>query len=257
MAKKFYWLKLKEDFFDDLTIKMIEEMENGIYYTNFLMKLYLKSLKTEGKLLFRDTIPYDEKMLSVLTGVNIDTVRTALKIFLEFGMVERWDDGTLYISEVQTMIGNETESARRVRKHREEKTKALQCNTFVTKSNTEIELEKELDIDINTNTPIGSCVSVDPKKEQREKEFEAFWETYQRKGSKKRSKVIFMKLPQKSIDEIRANLPAYLFKTKGDLTYRKNAETYLNPKNEAWNDLVFIQVPENKPVSTIDEDLGI
>jgi len=146
VSKKYYWLKLQTDFFDDLTIKMIEEMDNGVLYTNFLMKLYLKSVKTEGKLLFRNALPYDEKMLSILTGVNIDTVRSALKIFLKFGMVERWDDGTLYISEVQKMIGNETDSAKRVRKHREEKKLLLQCNADETKSNTEKELEKEIEL---------------------------------------------------------------------------------------------------------------
>ena len=49
--KRFYWLKLKEDFFDDETIRYIEEQENGIKYSNFYLKLCLKSLRTDGKLI--------------------------------------------------------------------------------------------------------------------------------------------------------------------------------------------------------------
>ena len=41
MAKKYYWLKLKNDFFDDDTIQFIEEQENGVAYVNFYLKLCL------------------------------------------------------------------------------------------------------------------------------------------------------------------------------------------------------------------------
>lgn len=83
--KKYYWLKLKEDFFEDETIKFIEEQENGIKYSNFYLKLCLKSVKTEGKLirLVGETlIPYDINSLSKLTGVDFDTVRSAMNLFL-------------------------------------------------------------------------------------------------------------------------------------------------------------------------------
>ena len=69
MSKKYYWLKLKNDFFDDDTIKFIEEQENGILYSNFYLKLCLKSLKNDGKLIRivgNTLIPYDNKSLSKL-----------------------------------------------------------------------------------------------------------------------------------------------------------------------------------------------
>ena len=143
--KKYYWLKLKRDFFKRHDVRIIEEMPNGKDYILFYLKLLLESIDHEGELRFSETIPYNEQMLSVVTNTNIDIVRAALSIFTELKMIEVYDDMTIYMNEVQKLIGSESTSAERVRKHRKNQ-KALQCNTDVTKSNTEIELQlyKEL-----------------------------------------------------------------------------------------------------------------
>ena len=153
--KRYYWLKLNENFFDREEIKVIENMPNGKDYIIFYMKLLLKSIKSEGRLLFRDVIPYTPDMLSAITGTDIDTVRVAIEMFTKLDMMEIWDDGTLFMVETQNMIGSETDTARRVRKHRkkkalEEKKKKemLQSNTDETKSNTDIDIEKDIEEDI-------------------------------------------------------------------------------------------------------------
>lgn len=140
--KKYYWLKLKRDFFKRHDIRIIESMPNGKDYILFYLKLLLESIDHEGELRFSDTIPYNEAMLATITDTNIDIVRAAMKLFLELNMIELFDDQTIFMSEVQKMIGSESKSAARVRKHRESQ-KALQCNSDVTKSNIEIESEKE------------------------------------------------------------------------------------------------------------------
>ena len=149
-AKKYYWLKLKRDFFKRHDIRIIEEMPNGKDYILFYLKMLLESIDHEGELRFSEAIPYNEQMLSVITNTNIDIVKSAMQIFIELNMIEVFDDSTIYMSEVQRLIGSETASANRVRKHRE-KQKMLQCNTDETKCNIEIEIdiEKELDKDIN------------------------------------------------------------------------------------------------------------
>ena len=130
-------------------------MPNGKDYIIFYMKLLLKSINTEGKLLFRGVIPYTPDMLSSITNTDIDTVRVATEMFTQLGLMEKWDDGTLFMAETQTMIGSETASAKRVRKHRatkelqEEEPKALHCNSDVIKSNTEIDIEKEKEIELS------------------------------------------------------------------------------------------------------------
>ena len=144
--KKYYWLKLKRDFFKRHDIRIIEEMPNGKDYILFYLKMLIESIDHEGELRFSETIPYNEQMLSVVTNTNVDIVKSAMKIFIDLNMIEILDDSTIYMAEVLKLTGSETAGASRVRKHRK-KQKALQCNTAETKCNTEIELEKEKDLE--------------------------------------------------------------------------------------------------------------
>lgn len=149
-TKKYYWLKLKRDFFKRHDIRIIEEMPNGKDYVLFYLKLLLESIDHCGELRFSETIPYNEQMLAVITNTNIDLVRSAMKVFVQLKMVEMLDDETIYMTEVKKMVGSETASAERVRAHRaklDEKQLLLQSNSDVTKCNTEIDIEKELEID--------------------------------------------------------------------------------------------------------------
>ena len=142
--KKYYWLKLKRDFFKRHDIRIIEEMPNGKEYLLFYLKLLVESIDHEGELRFSDTVPYNEQMLSVITHTNIDVVRSAMKLFIELKMIEVQDDATIYMAEVNKLIGSEWSSAERVRNYRSRQ-KALPCNTDVTESNTEKEIDKEID----------------------------------------------------------------------------------------------------------------
>ena len=58
--RKYYYLKLKENFFDSDSIVLLEDMKDGILYSNILLKLYLKSLKNGGKLQLDEHIPYTD-----------------------------------------------------------------------------------------------------------------------------------------------------------------------------------------------------
>lgn len=109
--ERFYWLKLKRDFFKRHDIQIIEAMPNGKDYVLFYLKLMVESIDHEGELRFSDTIPYNEQMLSVVTNTNIDIVRSAIKLLTELGIVEVLDDKTLYLKEVKALIGSQTISA--------------------------------------------------------------------------------------------------------------------------------------------------
>jgi hypothetical protein len=106
-----------------------------------------------------------------------------------------------------------------------------------------VECEQELFIE-----PVGE---VDPSQTQREIDFEAFWVAYGRKGNKKRSKELFGKLTDHQVDKIRCNLPAYLISTQENIKYRKDAQVYLNNKNEHWNDFVFAEEKKNEPTTSL------
>ncbi len=122
-----YWLKLQDDFFDREEIRLIESQKNGKDYIIFYLKLLLKSIKNDGKLYFRNSVPYSPEMLANLTGMNIDTVRVAVDIFIKFGMMQRWDDGTLYMIEAQNMIGKESKWAKIKRNQRAKNKEIGQC----------------------------------------------------------------------------------------------------------------------------------
>lgn len=151
MAKKYYWLKLKQDFFKQHEIRIIEEMENGKDYILFYLKLLVESISHSGHLRFSETVPYNDKMLGTITNTNVDVVRSAIKIFTELNLMEMLDDGTIYMKETEKMIGNETEWAEKKRLYRE----ALKDNVL-TMSDKRLDIDKDIDIDNITTTNISN-----------------------------------------------------------------------------------------------------
>lgn len=162
-TKKYYWLKLKRDFFKRHDIRIIEEMENGKDYILFYLKMLLESIDHEGELRFSETIPYNEKMLSVITNTNIDLVRSALKVFAELKMIEIFDDSTIYMAEVKKLTGSETEFAKKKREYRQKllESKQNEDNVETKKDNVRQEIEKELEIEKDKDIDI--IISDEPK----------------------------------------------------------------------------------------------
>lgn len=122
-GKRYYWLKLKRDFFKRHDIRIIESMPNGKDYLLFYLKLLCESVDHDGNLRFSEQIPYNEEMLATITSTNIDIVRSAIKIFTQLEMMEIMDDGTYFMSEVNRMIGSavDNDNANRQRRFRERK----------------------------------------------------------------------------------------------------------------------------------------
>ena len=170
-SKKYYWLKLKRDFFKRHDIRIIEEMPNGKDYILFYLKLLLESIDHEGSLRFSDAIPYNEQMLAVVTNTNVDIVKSAMSLFLELNMIEVMDDQTIYMNEVEKLIGSETDSAKRMRELRtklklESSEESSQCDTDVTpmlekvtqSKSKSIEKEKDLELDVDVaDETQGNC----------------------------------------------------------------------------------------------------
>lgn len=119
--KKFYWLRLKRDFFKRHDIRVVEAMPNGKDYVLFYLKLMVESIDHNGELRFSDTIPYDENMLSVITNTNVDIVRAAMQLFKQLELVEILDDSTIFMREVQALTGSETKWAEKQRLYRQKR----------------------------------------------------------------------------------------------------------------------------------------
>ena len=147
--QKYYYLKLKENYFDDDSIVLLESMQDGVLYSNILLKLYLKSLKHGGRLQLDENIPYTAQMIATITRQQIGTVERALQIFLKLGLVEVLDSGTFYMSNIELLIGQSSTEAERKRAARLQN---MALSAHRTNSGhlsdirpPEIELEKEIE----------------------------------------------------------------------------------------------------------------
>lgn len=158
--KKYYYMRLKENFFDSDEMIILENMDNGdgIIYSNILLKLYLRSLKYEGRLMFNERIPFNPQMLSTIVRHPVGVVEKALKAFVELGLVEVMDNGAIYMLDIQNFIGKTTTEADRQREYQAriaKEKKNVRNLTGNLKENfeettPELELEKELKKEIES-----------------------------------------------------------------------------------------------------------
>ena len=151
--RKYYYLKLKENYFDDDSIVLLESMQDGVLYSNILLKLYLKSLKHGGRLQLDEDIPYTAQMIATITRQQIGTVERALQIFLKLGLVEVLDSGTFYMSNIELLIGQSSTEAERKRAARLQNKALSALRTSgghlsdIRPPEIEIELEKEIELE--------------------------------------------------------------------------------------------------------------
>lgn len=114
-VKKYYYLKLKDNFFDSDEMIVLESMPDGYVYSNILLKLYLRSLKYDGRLMFNDRIPFNPTMLAQITRCSVGDVERAIKIFEQLNLIEILDNGAIYMLEIQNFIGESSSEADRKR----------------------------------------------------------------------------------------------------------------------------------------------
>lgn len=157
--KRYYYLKLKENFFDSDEMVLLESMPDGYIYSNILLKLYLRSLKHEGKLMFNDRIPFNSTMLATITRHSVGVVEKAVQIFRDLQLIDVLDNGAIYMSDIQSFIGKSSTEADRKREYRkkiEEAKRNLITGGQVsdkcpdkTTPELEIEIEKDIEKDID------------------------------------------------------------------------------------------------------------
>ena len=172
--KKYYYLRLKDNFFDSDELKILESMKDGYLYSNILLKLYLRSLKNDGKLVVNDRIPYNAEMLASVTGHQIGTVKQALSIFKDLGLIDVLENGAIYMLDIQNFIGKGSSEADRKREYRQRiETDRTNVQTNLRqiseKSPPEIEIELEKEIKIEIEKEIDSSASTTTKRKRFEK----------------------------------------------------------------------------------------
>ena len=116
--KRYYYMKLKENFFSSERMVVLEMMPDGILYSNLLLKMYLMSLKHNGVLLLHENLPHTPQTIATFTRHQIGTVELALQIFLKLGFVELLTDGAYYMPDIQLLVGRSSTEAERKRRER-------------------------------------------------------------------------------------------------------------------------------------------
>lgn len=116
--KKYFYLKLKDSFFSSEEMLVLESVPNGMIYQNIYLRMCLLSLKNEGALTFKDMLPYDLKMLSTVLRVDIAQMKMALELFEQLGLVTKTDNEVLFMSDIQTLIGQSSTEAERIARYR-------------------------------------------------------------------------------------------------------------------------------------------
>ena len=155
-VKKYYWLKLKEDFFNQKYVKALRKLPDGDSLTIIYLKMQLMTLNTSGILVFDHIMPNCEAEIALLLDEDENKIKFAIEALIKMGIIERLDNNDLYLLAMSELIGYESDSAERVRKFRERK-RALQCNENVTtEKEIEKDIEKDIEIDIENNMSVDT-----------------------------------------------------------------------------------------------------
>lgn len=117
-SKKYYYMRLKENFFDSSVMIALQSRKDGCIYSDILLKMYCRSLPMNGKLMITENVPMDIEMIASVTRHSASEVRCALKAFQELGLIEILDDGGIYMLNIQSYIGKSSTEADRVREFR-------------------------------------------------------------------------------------------------------------------------------------------
>ena len=250
--KKYYYLKLKDNFFDSDSMVVLESMQDGYIYSNILLKLYLKSLKDDGRLMLNGRIPYNSSTLAMVTRHSVGDVERAIKAFQELDIVEILDNGAIYMTDIQTLIGQsstEAESKREYRNRNEnekrEQLESQDSNAYKAlgqmsdkcpdKSPPEIELELEREREPELETHTERDMRARASKSTLES-FDEFWKKYPNKIMQQQAASLWLSIdPDESlIEEIMEGLDRWLASDQWDRGVYQSPVNWLRDKR--WLD---------------------
>jgi len=174
-SKKYYYLKLKDNFFGSDEMMILETLQDGFLYSNILIKMYLRSLKNDGVLMINNKIPYNAQALAKVTGHSVGTIEKAIKIFQELGLIEILDSGAIFMMDIHSFIGKSSTEADRIRAFRtraeteKKEQKKLSNSNNVTnvremydKRTPEIEIEIEIEKERERDNMSGAKICTEP-----------------------------------------------------------------------------------------------
>lgn len=166
MEKRFFWLKLRETFFNETYIKAMRTFKNGDSLVLTYLEMALYSLKSNGVIERGELTPSLADEISIAINEPVARVKKAIELLTKARVAEL-DGDRLYLTEMMKLMGSESSSAERMRRLRSKKsdetdvTPASQCDSAVTSPvtksvTTEIESELESELEIEKEPEIDS-----------------------------------------------------------------------------------------------------
>lgn len=250
MAKRYYWLKLKEDFFDKKLIKKLRSVAGGDTYTIIYLKMQLKSINNEGILTYEGIEDTFAEELALDIDEDVENVKMTLAYLQRYNMIEQVSSENFLLNEVLDCIGSETDSAERKREQRkrESERKALEsgqmstlcppkCDNVTTESRTS-HIEKDIDRDKTR------------KEKDFSSEFEELWKLYPRKEGKQVALRVYntcRKNNETTFEEVKQGILNYIKqieKNKTQYQYIQHGSTWFNQKR--WTDVY--EIPTTKKI---------
>ncbi len=165
MAKKYFWLKIQEEFFRQKEIKALRKMEKGPLYILIYQKMLVYSLQNNSKIYFDNVEDSFEEEIALVIDEDVEDVKETLLFLKRTNLIEYVSADEMELLQVQELTGEESDSAKRVRKHRENKKKDsekekkskeesfkeenLDCNATETSCNKNVTLEKEKELELD------------------------------------------------------------------------------------------------------------
>lgn len=240
--RKYYYLKLKEDFFNTDEMKILESMKDGYLYSNILLKLYLKSLSNSGRLMYRNVIPYTPEILATLTGHQVGTVEKALDVFKKLDLIEMLDNGAIYMMDIQNFIGQSSSEADRQREYYNRMKAEKEALAGESTETPELPEPKEpvLPAEQKSNKAIGNYTT----------DFEELWEAYPRKVDKGQAYKKYKArledgFSHEQLYEAVKNYAAQCKKQRTEAMYIKHGKTFLGESTPFLDYL-----PKDKPAQS-------
>lgn len=244
MAKRYYWLKLPDDFFRQKPIKKLRRIAGGDTYTVIYLKMLLVAIKQDCRLYF-DGVEEDFcTELALDLDEDLDNVKVTVSFLLSQGLMVKDDEAEYLLTECDKMVGSETAGAQRVRDYRNRK--ALHCNTDVTPVLRDCNVEKEIDTrdreesesekEKREEIEIREDKDTPAHKAQRTKDanalFEYLWNLYPKKRGKGNvsatQKKKLLKIGKDDMEQAIRNYLEEINNRGTDMKFVKNGSSFFN-----------------------------
>lgn len=239
--KRYYWIKLKTDFFNQEAVDLLLSQPNGCQYVVLYQMLCLNTANNNGEMSTRVgemIVPYNiDKIVRDTKYFDHDTVTVALELFKRLGLIYQEENGVLRITDSVKMVGYESASREAVKKREyrmRKKIEDISGDKKGTNCPTEIEIRdrvKSIDINKEKIEKINKMTL--------ENEFERLWKEYPRKQGKEAALKVYIKARKDGVDKsIILNgikrYTAYIAANKVDQKYIKQGSTWFN--QHCWED---------------------